>query len=415
MRRLLDALAANYGYAAFAALATLLLVPLYVRLLGAAWGSFALGLTLQGFLFLADGMLSPLLLRDAARARAAHAGIAYRRFLRRYARLAVVLVVGGQLLLSLPLTGIDGDLVPVLRLALLQFGFQFANGAAITFLIGRGRQREANLRLVAFALARHAAALAVLAAVASAAACFAASAVVGAIEFTVNWRRLRGERGAADDADAAVVRPDPGHRIALFAVGSALGLVAGQLDRVVLALTQPAPRYGVYYLAGSVLLSLLSLQVPATRTFLPLIARGAGARTAARAMLAVLALTIIAPALVIALFPQAVLLLWLHDAAIAAEGAPVLRLLMLALAMNALYAPAGLLLVQAHRYGTITLVNATILLAEALLLYRLLPDAGILAGAIAWLACGAIQLPVAVGVWRSGIAREPAAAEREPR
>lgn len=413
MRRLLAPLAANYGYAAFAALVTLLLVPLYVHLLGAAWGQLALGLTLQGFLFLADGTLSPLLMRDAARAHAAQAGFEYRRFLRRYAFVAIVLVACGQALLTLSSARIDAGLALVLRLALLQFGFQFANGAAIAYLVGRGRQREANLRLVAFALARHAAALALLLLVPDAVACLAAFVVVSAIEFAANHRHLRREPGSTREATAAPT--DPARRVALFVVGSALGLVAGQLDRVVLALTQPATRYGVYYLVGSVLLSLLSLQVPATRTFLPLIANGTGARTAARSMLVVLAATIIAPAIAIALFPQAVLMLWLHDATIAADGAPLLRLLMAALVMNALYAPAGLLLVQAHRYGTIAVVNATILLAEALVLYRLVPGAGILAGAIAWLACGAIQLAVAFGVWRSAIAREPATAEREPR
>lgn len=175
-----------------------------------------------------------------------------------------------------------------------------------------------------------------------------------------------------------------------------------------LALSQPAPRYGVYYLAGSVLLSLLSLQVPAARTFLPLIATGENARATAAAMLAVLAATIAAPAILVALFPQALLELWLHDAAIAAEGAPVLRLLMLALVMNALYAPAGMLLVHAHRYGTIAAANAIIFAAEAVVLYIAVPRAGILAGAFAWLACGVVQLAVAIGVWRSHIARDRA-------
>jgi len=417
VRRLLGPLAANYGYAAFAALATLLLVPLYVHLLGGAWGQLALCLTLQGFLFLADGLLSPLVLRDAARASEGNAWTEYRRFLRWYAVVAIVVVVLGMVLVSVSRARIGDGLAPALCIALLQFGFQFTNGAAIAFLVGRGRQREANLRLVAFALAKHAAAIAALLAKPAAAAYLAAFAAVSAVELAANHLRMRRERVASTGAgDAAPA--DDGGRIALFVGGSALGLVAGQLDRVVLALTQPAQRYGVYYLAGSVLLSLLSLQVPAARTFLPLVATGERARATAASMLAVLAATIVAPAIVVALFPQALLALWLHDAAIAAEGAPVLRLLMLALVMNALYAPAGVLLVHAHRYGTIALANAAVLVAEAIVLYLLTPRAGILAGAIAWLACGMIQLAVAIGVWRSGIAREPrprAPHEREPR
>jgi endonuclease/exonuclease/phosphatase (EEP) superfamily protein YafD len=105
------------------------------------------------------------------------------------------------------------------------------------------------------------------------------------------------------------------------------------------------------------------------------------------------------PAIVTALFARTLLTLWLHDAAIAAEGAPVLRLLMLALVMNALYAPAGMLLVHAHRYTAIGAMNAAILASQAIVLYASTPYVDILAGAFSWLACGVIQLIVAIGVW----------------
>ncbi|MGN6517844.1 MAG: lipopolysaccharide biosynthesis protein [Dokdonella sp.] len=410
MRRLLEPLAANYGYAAFSAFVTLLLVPLYVRLLGGAWGQLALCLTLQGFLLLADGTLSPLALRDAARTPSANAWAQYRRLLRRYVIVALACMLVGELLLGHAWAGVDAGLRLALHIALLQFGWQFANGAAIAFLIGRGRAREANRRLVAFALAKHALALALLARAPTAATYLGAFAAIGAVEFFANYVSLRREHGAATGAAAPAA--ESGARTALFVGASALGLVAGQLDRVVLALTQPAQRYGVYYLAGSVLLSLLSLQVPATRTFLPLIAAGGRPRAAADSMLGVLATTIVAPAVLIALFPYDVLALWLRDAAIASEGAPVLRLLMLAAIMNALYAPAGLLLVHAHRYATLALVNASMLAAQAAVLYLLVPHAGILSGAIAWVVGGAIQFLVAIAVWRGGIAPDDETAMR---
>lgn len=391
-------LASNYGYTAVMALVTLFLVPLYVRLLGDAWGQLAVCLTVQGLLFLADGTLSPLVLRDAARARRAGAWPGYRRFLRWYGAIAIVLFVLGQVALVALQPSIDAGLVPALRIALLQFAFQFANGAAIAFLIGHGHEREANLRLVGFALAKHGTALMLLLCVPTATTYLSAFAAVSVIEFFVNCLRLRGERRTSSYAEAATI--DGWRGTALFVGASALGLATGQLDRVYLAFALPATRYGVYYLVGSVLLSLLSLQVPATRTYLPLIATAERPRAAAASMLKVVAVTIIAPALVTMLFARPLLMLWLHDAAIAAEGAPVLRLLMLALAMNALYAPAGALLVQARRYATIAAMNAAILVIQAVILYLLAPRVGIVAGALAWVACGAIQLAVAIVVWR---------------
>lgn len=415
MQRLSGPLASNYGYTAFTALVTLLLVPLYVRLLGGAWGQLAICLTVQGFLFLADGTLSPLVLRDAARTDRADAWAGYRRFLRWYGAIAIALFLLGQALLVVLRPSIDVDLVLALRVALVQFGFQFANGAAIAFLIGHGRQREANLRLVGFAVAKHVSALLLLMWKPSATAYLAAFAAISAVEFVANHLRLRRERRASSAATISVI--DTGRGTALFVGASALGLVAGQIDRVYLALTQPAARYGVYYLVGSVLLSLLSLQVPAARTFLPLIATSQRPRAVARSMLKVLAVTIIGPAIATALFAHGLLALWLHDAAIAAEGAPVLRLLMLALVMNALYAPVGMLLVHAHRYTTIAAMNAAILASQVVVLSLLAPRVGIIAGAFSWLACGAIQLVVAVGVWHRGSsgALDSPAITKEPR
>lgn len=397
MQRLPSPLVSNYGYTAFMALVTLLLVPLYVRMLGGAWGQLAICLTLQGFLFLADGTLSPLVLRDAARTRRAEAWPQYLRFLRWYGAIAIMLfLLGNAALMSRP--SLDADLVLALRIALLQFGFQFANGAVIAFLIGQGRQREANLRLVGFAFAKHASALLLLIRSPHASSYLGAFAAISAVEFFANHLRMRDERLASP---AAFVRPpDAGRGIALFVVASALGLATGQIDRFYLALTQPAARYGVYYLAGSVLLSLLSLQVPAARTFLPLIAISQRPHAVAASTLKVLAVTIIVPAIVTMLFAHTLLALWLHDETIATEGAPALRLLMLGLVMNTLYAPAGMLLVHAHRYATMAVMNATILATQVIVLYLSTPRVGILGGAFSWLACGAIQLVVAIGVWR---------------
>ena len=97
----------------------------------------------------------------------------------------------------------------------------------------------------------------------------------------------------------------------------------------------------------------------------------------------------------LAAFAPTALNLWLHDTAIASAGAPSFRLMMLAAAMSALFAPTGMLLLHQHRYAAIAALNATILAVQALVLVVLTPRLGMLAGACAWLACGAIQLAYA--------------------
>ena len=159
---------ANYGYLAFLALIPVFAVPLYLHLLGTAvWGSVALCLTFQGFLFSLDMALGPLMLRDVARAAAgASAPWAYRRFLGIYAGAAAAVFALGMVVLALfaayraaHAQPISADTLCALRLALVQFLFQFSNNAAIGYWNGLERQRLANLRLAAFTLAKHATAL----------------------------------------------------------------------------------------------------------------------------------------------------------------------------------------------------------------------------------------------------------------
>ena len=78
-------------------------------------------------------------------------------YLRSYLRLALPLFVAGQALLALYPP--DAALAWPLRLALLQWLFQFCNGAALGYWNGLQRQGEANRRLALALLCKHALAL----------------------------------------------------------------------------------------------------------------------------------------------------------------------------------------------------------------------------------------------------------------
>lgn len=404
----LRALASNYGYVVFMAGITLFVVPIYVHLLGSRWGDVAICMTLCGFLMLADGALSPLLLRDAARSAVGTSWAVLRRFLRLYAVYAGCILALGLALLSLPAARqLDAVLLLALRLTLLQFVVQFVNGACIAFLMGRGHHGEANLRLVAFASCKHACALVLLSHVPNAVAYVAAFVAIGTIECAANLHRVWRERAAAIDGPGVAM--DDGLSLAIFVGATALGLATGQVDRVFLMFALPSAQFGVYYLAGTVLYSLLGLHVPLMRALMPAVAVARQPRIVAMLALRLAGVTVVAPAIVLALFAQQALQLWLHDAALATAAAPALRVLMVALAANALYAPVGMLLVQARRYATIAAMNGLILVLQVGVLYALSPRLGMMAGAYAWLLCGAIQLVVAAAVWRRRIEISPVA------
>jgi O-antigen/teichoic acid export membrane protein len=390
-------LAGSYAGLTLNALITLLLLPVYVSLLGAAeWGSVALCMTLQGLLFAADAALAPPLLRDVASAAAQGRQVAvYRRYLKLYGAIALGLFSLGQLiLLLLPLLGVlpsDAPLWP-LRLVLMQFLFQFCNNAAIGYWNGVLQQRRANLRLAVALLIKHACALALLLCWrADALAYLLPFAVVGAAEFVLNRRALLRASPEVPRSVAVAAREID---VGPYAAAAVLGLMGGQIDRIVLSLYLPAVDYGRYFLASTVVLSLLQLQQPLLRSFLPRLATADPWQPWLWAMLRASLLLVALPSVLLSLVAQPLVRLWLRDAGAAEAVAPLLGLMLPAVALLAAYAPFGALLLGQRRYRLLTRINAVALLAQLLVLAVATSALGAYAGGLAWLACALTQLAV---------------------
>ncbi|QBB72271.1 hypothetical protein ELE36_18915 [Pseudolysobacter antarcticus] len=409
MRPLVDNLFSSYAYVGLMALITLFVVPIYVHTLGSAqWGSVALCVTIQGFLFSLDIAFGPLMLRDVARAAAtANPQTIYARFLRLYATAAFSAFVIAQSVLllfaqhrSAQGAPMSDDLFRAMCLALLQFLFQFANNAAIGYWNGLEKQRYANLRLAGFACAKHGVALLLLTQWhASATAYMLPFASISILEFILNHRRVRRDRDAITADKNAGKNVAEWRDIAAFGAAAALGFLTAQIDRGFLFIVLPTENYGLYFLISSLLLSLLSLQVPIYRAFVPRMIIATSPRRVAFSMLKISLLLLVLPSLLMAAFPDLVLRLWLHDPTLAAAAALPFRLLMLAMACTAIFSPCAALLLHYHRNRATALINAIILVAQVLVLTILTPRLGMLAGALAWFACGTIQLICAAWIW----------------
>ena len=392
---LINNVATNFAYVGLMALITLIVVPLYVHALGPAWSYVALCLTVQGSVFLLDAVISPLMLRDVARAHAARQEFAcYQRFLRLYAGLGMLAFVVGEAAVYLVAASnaTPADLRGALQLTFVQLLFQFCNSTAIGFWNGTGHQRRANTRLAGFAVGKHAAALALVSTWHTATAYALPFALVGIVECAANHRRLHAGRSA----QSVIVTPrsDWGE-VRAYVPAALLGLATAQVDRWYLCLALPATNYGIYYLLSSFMLSTFSMQVPIIRAFSPHLATAERPRAAARPMRVLLFALIALPGIVLAAFAPTALALWLHDANIASIGAPTFRVLMLTVVLNAASAPTSVLLLHQRRYALIGAINATTLVAQLLVLVMLTPRLGMLAGACAWLVWAAIQLAAA--------------------
>ena len=397
-RRIVDDLVGGYLYLGVMALVTLFVVPIYVRWLGpAAWGSVAWCLTLQGVLFSFDAVFAPLMMRDVARAASTGSVAAtYAHHARRYARGAVRLFVLGEAILLLfalagPKAG-SADTMWALQLALVQVLFQFANLSAVAYWVGRQRQQVANVRLATFAVVKHALALGLIAGFgASAVAYLVPFVLVGVVECLANRRHIRRALEAEPNAAALPHAPEARGELAVHALAALLAIATSQVDRILLSIALPADAYGRYFLLSSLLLSLLHLQMPLSRTFLPRIATATHPARVVRRTLWFAALGLAAPTVAVAFQAERVLFWWLGDPVFAAEGAPTLRVLLVAGALLVISGPVTLQWLSEHRYRRQAWIQSAMLVLQAAAILVLLPRIGMLSGAMAWLLAALVQ------------------------
>lgn len=419
--RALVNLASGYSNVALMALITLLVTPIYVRVLGSfEWATVALCMTLQGVLFSIDLAIAPMMLRDVARAE--HSRELTRvvlRFLRLYVGVVVAALVAVDLVFWIwrgtlhgGASAGSGTIAIALHILLFQFACQFTNNAALGYWHGRERQRFANRRVALFLIAKHGLALfAVHFVEATAVVYLLPFAVLSAIELIVNLRQVRQELRRKIDAqevltlrvqnDGETPPANPGFFSAFARMGivGALVTLSSQIDRVLLALLLPSEQYGTYFLISTLVLSVLSLQVPIFRAFLPQISASAVPRKRARGMMFTTLLVVSLPCLAMALVPELVLRLWLRNESLAAIGADSLQLMLIGVALMATYSPINALLVSMHRYSTMTSVAVLTLLLQVALLVALFSRYGMYAAALAWFGCGVLQCLAAVWLW----------------
>jgi hypothetical protein len=139
------------------------------------------------------------------------------------------------------------------------------------------------------------------------------------------------------------------------------------------------------------LLSMLHLQLPILRAFLPGAVSDAVPDAAlARLRLASLLLLIL-PAALLAVAAEPFLRLWLDAASATPEAVMTLRGMMLAAILFALAAPATARLWRDARYRAIAAISLAALTLQLASLAAFADTLGIRAGALAWVACGLVQ------------------------
>lgn len=403
-RLLVENILANYAYVVLMGVVTLVATPLYVHRLGASqWGVVALCMTFQGMLLILDAGLGQIMPREiACAARSGSAVPAYFASLKIYGSIALAAFLTGQLLagylgvqLSRGDTALQPELILALRLVLLQFLFQFPNNAAIAYWNGSEQQRLANVRQAFFTFGKHACSvLLVTCWQQNAIAYMIPFALLGAVEFFANLRRIG--VGAPTSPDAHRPGLSVGGLIASaggFSVAVVIGMLTSQIDRLYLSRVVSAELFGKYVLAANLGLTLMHLQGPVQRAFLPrIVSLEHPSRRVILQMLGLFALVCLLPCILLAGVAEPLLNFWLKNADFARVGAPVFQLIAVAVGINGLYGGIYILLIRDNQYKHLIALNAIILLAQFVSLNLLADQFSILAGGFSRLLGSCIQL-----------------------
>lgn len=384
------------------------LIPLYLKRLGSEqWGLVAICMAIQGFLGLLDAGLGQIMPRDVARVAGDKVGEArvFKVFSRTYLGLGLVGLIVGQA--AVPwLTehwlnqgrelASGADLA--LRLVLVQFMFQFANSAHTGYWNGLQAQKLANWRQCGFGSAKHAGALALVYLWrADALAYLLPFTLISVLEWWANRRTVRRGMGALADGKTSVedfrlLASEAG----VLALGVLIGMLVSQIDRIVLSRSVDAASFGRYVIVANLGLAFMQLQYPLMRAFFPRIvqadAKGSGSESSLRRLgLGVFLLCVLPCGLVAALAPW-LLQIWIGDLQMVAEGTAPLRLILGAVAVNAVYHMAYQRILACGQGRLVLLINLVALVAVTPFSFLAAREYGIVAGGLTWMLSAIVQL-----------------------
>jgi O-antigen/teichoic acid export membrane protein len=402
----------NYAAVVWMGVLSLGLIPVYLRVLGPEqWGIVAICMAIQGFMGLLDAGLGQIMPRDMALASGNKSREAkvFALFSRSYMTLGLIGFVVGQI--SVPYLiahwfnngqGLADGTEWVLRLVIAQFFFQFSNNAHAGYWSGLQEQKTANFRLCFFGTAKHLGALAMVNLwVPNALSYLLPFTLVAGLEWWLNRSSIRRGLGNAPvDALAWHDFKALAHNAGLLAAGVLVGMVVSQMDRIVLSRTLDAATYGSYVIVANLGLAFMQLQYPLMRAFFPRVVRASSEGVATKNWLLAGSVIVlcVAPCLLTAVAAPWVLETWLSNPAMASAGVAPLRLILCAVALNAIYHLIYQRIVAKGESRAVVWINVVVLSLVAPMLYFAAPLYGTVAGGMAWFLSSSLQLAMG-GYW----------------
>lgn len=410
--------AANLLGQAWAFAVQLAIVPVYLRLLGAeSYGLVAFFVTITITLQIFDLGLSQTLSREFARLERQPGGASRPDLLRSLAvpYWAIGVTLGAAVFMLGPriLPGVvnareidQATLETAVRLMAIALMLQWPQTLYAAALVGLQRMVMLNvLRVGLVTFSALGAVLALLLVDATLQVFFSWQIVAASVGLVMMgysaWRRVR-QPGVAPRFSAAMLR-----KVWRFAAGmtvlSVLGVLLGQIDKLILIRLLPLEKFAYYSLAGTISNSIYGLVTPLYAALFPRFSALAGA--GGRAELSsvyhtaqqVMAVMVAPVAITVSLFSHEILKIWTRDPIAAESAAPIASILILGTGLNGLmFIPYALQL--AHGWLQLPIAIAAgfvVFTVPAVIVFA--SKYGAIGAASVWLALNAAY--VLIGVW----------------
>jgi O-antigen/teichoic acid export membrane protein len=185
----------------------------------------------------------------------------------------------------------------------------------------------------------------------------------------------------------------------VLATGVVAGMLVSQLDRIVLSGALDASAYGSYVIVANLGVAFMQLQYPLMRAFFPRVVLAVKEQSDTKGwLLATMVVALcVAPCLVVALAAPWILQTWLSNPQVALAGVAPLRLILIAVAINAVYHLIYQRMLALGANHVVVRVNVVVLVLVSLFLYFDAPIHGAVAGGFAWVLSASLQL--LMGSW----------------
>jgi len=390
-------------------------IPIYIRILGVSeWGIVAACVSLQIIANFVDAGFSQIVPRWVARetgnARLLQSYLIV--FQRVFAALGLmvfsILQFGADYLAHhwFVTSAIEGESLEIaIRIFAFQLLFQLINGLYVGFWFGMGMQVGVNARTCFIGTFKHGSAVVALAFVQPEPWLYClVFATAAAIELIINSlllnRNLKSRITLQISANPIIEKLQVNlflKQVMLLSIGIIIGLGASQLDRIFLSKTQSVEHFGIYTIVFTLASAILQIQSPWAKANFPSLVKNIQENyLPTRDQIKLIAFGIflfgILPCVIIYLNAEIILRTWIADINVNQIGEPVLKLLMISMAINCVYSGIYQIIIAMGRDRVVLMVNIISTIAALTVVYLVNRDLGVILGAYIWLALTTAQL-----------------------